>query len=104
MSKIQTARSATIVLLAVLAFALGACNKGGNDDSAAGPPTIQSQVHFGATECVDYTGAGDPIYLNRRLGQMADGRRCTLKLCFAQSVAEPECMYNCPPDRVLGCN
>lgn len=92
-------RTSTIALILVLAvLGLFACNHdGGGHDS--GLPTVDSQAHFGMTECVDYAGARDPIFLNKRLGQLA-AHKCDLQLCFGQSASEPECMYGCPPARL----
>lgn len=91
-------------LLILAALILPACSRSGGGSDNSGLPTVADQVHFGATECVDFTGCGEPIWLNRRLGEMTRDRRCALKLCFAPATGGPDCMYNCPPELVVGCN
>ena len=90
-------RLSVILIAGSVLFILGACHDGGGGTDNSGLPTVASEAHYGATECVDYNGCADPIYLNRRLGEMAGERACTLKLCFVSG----DCMFNCPPERLL---
>lgn len=97
-------RNLLVVVLAVLAVGLAACHDGA-DDHQSQLPTVDSLTgaqdpHWGETECVDYNGCGDSIWLNVRLGEM-NTKACALRLCNGQSVHESECMYNCPTARLL---